>query len=192
MYLLGGSGLYVESILESTLNLEDKGGGLSRTGQLGDVMKESSAIAYSFSKAFFSKRYPKSKFFRYAQIHLHCPSGAISKDGPSAGCTMATSILSLALNRKIKNNVAMTGELTLTGKILKIGGLKQKTIAAKACGMEHIICPLYNQPDWDEIPEEVKEGIQVHFVSDYAEIFDFVFEDVPDSTWSDEGRLLQS
>jgi Lon-like ATP-dependent protease len=120
---MGGSALYIESVLEAPLTSESKAA-FSRTGQLGDVMKESSAIGYTYSKSFLARKFPENKFFERAAIHLHVPEGATPKDGPSAGVTMTTSLLSLALNEPVIANVAMTGELTLTGKVLKIGGLR--------------------------------------------------------------------
>jgi Lon-like ATP-dependent protease len=146
-----------------------------RTGQMGDVMKESSTISYTFAKSFIAKHFPENKFFAHASIHMHVPEGATPKDGPSAGTTMATSLLSLALNRAAVPNVAMTGELTLTGKVLKIGGVKEKTIAAKRSGVTKIIFPQANRSDWDELPEYIREGLQPYFVSWYDEIFDVVF-----------------
>lgn len=115
--------MYVESVLEAPLTAESKPA-FSRTGQMGDVMKESSAIAYTYSKSFLARKFSENKFFERASIHLHVPEGATPKDGPSAGVTMTTSLLSLALGEPVIANVAMTGELTLTGKVLKIGGLR--------------------------------------------------------------------
>jgi len=106
---------------------------------------------------------------------MHVPEGATPKDGPSAGCTMTTSLLSLALNQPVLPNVAMTGELTLTGKILKIGGVKEKAIAAKRSGIQKIIFPKSNQSDWDELPDYIRDGLSPHFVEWYEEIYDIVF-----------------
>lgn len=162
----------MESILESKTG---KHPAFHRTGQLGDVMKESSTISYSFAKGLLSRRIPSNKFFEKSSIHLHVPEGATPKDGPSAGCTMATSLLSLALDRPVSPDLAMTGELTLTGLILKIGGVKEKTIAAKRSGVSRIIFPMANKSDWDELEDYVKQGIQPMFVHTYDEIFDIVF-----------------
>jgi Lon-like ATP-dependent protease len=148
-----------------------------KTGQMGDVMKESTSIAYTFARSLFAKRYPDSKFFDSAQIHMHVPEGATPKDGPSAGCTMATSLLSLALNKPILQDTAMTGEITLTGKILKIGGVKEKTIAAKRSGVKTIIFPAANKSDWEELPDYIREGISPAFVEWYDQIFEIVFPD---------------
>ncbi|KAJ1995397.1 ATP-dependent Lon protease pim1 [Coemansia spiralis] len=166
---MGGSALYIESVVESTLSLENgessdnsssHSGRLHTTGQLGDVMKESSVLAYTYVRSLLNKRDPENKFFRKNIIHLHVPEGATPKDGPSAGVTMTTALLSLALNRPVKPDVAMTGELTLTGRVLKIGGLKEKTIAARRSGVKRILFPKANMADWEELPANVKEGIE--------------------------------
>ncbi|KAJ3119206.1 ATP-dependent Lon protease pim1 [Physocladia obscura] len=174
---MGGSSLYIESVLDSSITADSKAS-FHRTGQLGDVMKESSTIAYTYAKAFMVQNFPHNKFFEKASVHLHVPEGATPKDGPSAGTTMTTSLLSLALNRPAKPDIAMTGELTLTGKVLKIGGLKEKSIAAKRSGVKDIIFPAANKSDWDELPDYIKEGLVPHSVGSYHEIFDIVFPDV--------------
>ncbi|EMR10567.1 ATP-dependent protease La [Pneumocystis murina B123] len=176
----GGAVLYVESILENALSSKSKPG-FTCTGQLGNVMKESSTIAYSYSKKYISQNYPDNKFFEKARIHLHCPEGAVPKDGPSAGITMTTSILSLALNYSIPSTIAMTGEITLTGKILKIGGLKEKIIAAKRSGVNTIIYPDANQADWDIIPDNIKEGLIALPVNWYSDVFDIIFKNMDKS-----------
>ena len=149
---MGGAALYVESILENTLNDASRPG-LERTGNLKNVMKESTVIAYSFAKSVLAKLFPENKFFEKAKVHLHCPEGAVQKDGPSAGITMATSLLSLALNKPLDPTIAMTGELTVTGKVLRIGGLREKTVAARRAGAKTIIFPADNTSDWLELPE---------------------------------------
>ncbi|TPX47272.1 hypothetical protein CcCBS67573_g10266, partial [Chytriomyces confervae] len=171
---MGGTSLYIESVLGSVIS-DDSKPSFHRTGQLGDVMKESSSIAYTFSKAFMARHFPENKFFDKASVHLHVPEGATPKDGPSAGTTMTTSLLSLALNTPALADVAMTGELTLTGKVLKIGGVKEKTIAAKRSGVSNIIFPASNRADWDELPAYIKEGLTPHFVGWYEEVFKVVF-----------------
>lgn len=178
---MGGTALYVESVLNHPIN-EYSHAHLERTGQLGDVMKESSTIAYSFAKMFLAKRYPKNRFFEKASIHLHCPEGAVPKDGPSAGVTMASSFLSLALNKPLAPTVAMTGEITLTGKVLKIGGLKEKTIAAKRSGAKTVIFPKDNLPDWIELPENIKEGLEYLPAEWYDQIFEKLFPEVNEKT----------
>lgn len=174
---MGGSALYVESVLESTLTPRSLPH-LSKTGQLGDVMKESGSIAYTFAKSFVARRYPKNRFFDKAKVHLHCPAGAVPKDGPSAGITMATSLLSLALNQPISPDIAMTGELTVTGKVLQIGGLKEKTIAAKRSKVKTILFPKDNQADWDELPDYVKEGISGIPVDTFEDVYKICFPNV--------------
>lgn len=149
---MGGAALYVESILENVLSSTSRPG-LERTGNLKNVMKESTTIAYSFAKSVVAKLFPDNKFFDKAKVHLHCPEGAVQKDGPSAGITMATSLLSLALDRPLDPTVAMTGELTVTGKVLRIGGLREKTVAARRAGAKTIVFPADNMSDWLELPE---------------------------------------
>jgi len=180
---MGGSSLYIESTLDKPLSYYDSDNKkvysvpqFNQTGQLGSVMKESSIIAYTFAKSFLLKHDPTNTFFQYASIHMHVPEGATPKDGPSAGCTITTALLSLAMNQSVKDNVAMTGEITLTGKILKIGGLREKTIAAKRSGVKYILFPEDNKNDWNKFPEYIKEGITGIPVGWYEEIFNFVFE----------------
>lgn len=169
--------MYIESVLESPLTPKSIPK-LSKTGQLGDVMKESTTIAYTFAKSLLANRFPKNAFFEKAQVHLHCPAGAVPKDGPSAGVTMATSLISLALNRPINPNIAMTGELTVTGKVLQIGGLKEKTIAAKRSNVNTILYPKDNQSDWEDLPEHIKEGMTGVPVDHYEEVFKICFEGI--------------
>ncbi|SMN18490.1 similar to Saccharomyces cerevisiae YBL022C PIM1 ATP-dependent Lon protease, involved in degradation of misfolded proteins in mitochondria [Maudiozyma saulgeensis] len=192
---MGGCSLYVESVLEQPLH-NCKHPTLERTGQLGDVMKESSRLAYSFSKMFLANKFPENRFFQQASIHLHCPEGATPKDGPSAGVTMATSFLSLALNRSIEPTVAMTGELTLTGKVLRIGGLREKAVAAKRSGAKTIIFPKDNWSDWEELPANVKEGLTPLPADWYGDIFKKLFPDVSteegNAVWASEFALLDA
>ena len=149
---MGGSALYIESILENVLSDASRPG-LERTGNLKNVMKESTVIAYSFAKSVLARLFPENKFFDKAKVHLHCPEGATQKDGPSAGITMATSLLSLALDQALDPTIAMTGELTVTGKVLRIGGLREKTVAARRAGAKTIIFPADNTSDWLELPQ---------------------------------------
>ncbi|KAL5113524.1 ATP-dependent Lon protease pim1 [Pleosporales sp. CAS-2024a] len=174
---MGGSALYIESIVQNALSAASHGG-LERTGSLRDVMKESTGVAYSFAKSVMAREFPKNKFFEHARIHLHCPEGATPKDGPSAGITMTSSLLSLALNTPIKEHVAMTGEITLTGKVLRIGGLREKTVAARRAGAKTVIFPQDNMSDWLELPENIKEGIEGKPVTWYSDVFKIVFPDV--------------
>ncbi|MCX8058100.1 MAG: endopeptidase La [Spirochaetes bacterium] len=166
---MGGATLIIESI-----NI--KGGkGFKLTGQLGDVMKESANIAYSYVRSVCEKYNIDPKFFDDSEIHLHVPEGATPKDGPSAGITMATSLLSLARNIKIRPYIAMTGELTLTGQVLPIGGLKEKIVAARRAKIKEIIIPKGNDVDLEEIPEYLKKGIKFHLVDHVEEVFEKVF-----------------
>ncbi|KAG9248460.1 lon protease-like protein [Calycina marina] len=171
---MGGAALYVESILESALSRKSRPG-LTTTGNLKAVMKESTSIAYSFAKSVMAKNFPENCFFDKAKLHLHCPEGAVQKDGPSAGITMATSMLSLAFDKPLDPTIAMTGELTVTGKVLRIGGLREKTVAARRAGSKSIIFPYDNLSDWIELPENIKEGIQGYPAKWYSEVFDLVF-----------------
>ncbi|ETS83322.1 Lon protease [Pestalotiopsis fici W106-1] len=174
---MGGSAMYIESILQSALR-PSSNPGLEITGNLKSVMKESSTIAYSFAKAFMAKEFTDNHYFDKAKIHLHVPEGAVQKDGPSAGITMATSLLSLALDTAVNPTVAMTGELTLTGKVLRIGGLREKTVAARRAGCKLIVFPEDNMSDWLELPENIKEGIEGRPARWYSDVFDLVFPDL--------------
>lgn len=149
---MGGAAMYVESILQSALK-PSSSGRLEITGNLKTVMKESSTIAHSFAKSLVASKFPQNRFFDHAKIHVHVPEGAVQKDGPSAGVTMATSLLSLAFETPVDPTVAMTGELTLTGKVLRIGGLREKTVAARRAGCKMVIFPEDNMSDWLELPE---------------------------------------
>lgn len=147
--------------------------GLILTGQMGDVMKESSQIAFNWAKKFaIEKGKVKPKWFEENTIHLHIPEGATPKDGPSAGITMATTFTSLLWNKTIKPNLAMTGELSLTGQVLPIGGLREKTVAAKRNKIKTIIIPKANERDLDDIPENVKAGIRFVPVSNISEVLE--------------------
>ncbi|KAG5298022.1 lon proteinase [Histoplasma ohiense] len=174
---MGGAALYVESILDTSLSPTSRPA-LEQTGNLMNVMKESTVIAYSFAKSLMAKEFTGNKFFEHAKVHLHCPEGAVQKDGPSAGITMATSLLSLALDHRLDPTIAMTGELTVTGKVLRIGGLREKTVAARRAGAKSIIFPADNMSDWLELPENIKKGIEGHPVNWYSEVFDIVFRDL--------------
>ncbi|KAI1470829.1 ATP-dependent protease La [Daldinia caldariorum] len=187
---LGGSAMYIESILQSALRPSSRAG-LEITGNLKTVMKESSAIAYSFAKALMAKEFPENNFFDKAKIHVHVPEGAVQKDGPSAGVTMATSLLSLALETPVNPTIAMTGELTLTGKVLRIGGLREKTVAARRAGCKMIIFPADNMSDWLELPENIKEGLEGRPASWYNEIFEVVFPNL-DREQANRSKISES
>nr|GMD10703.1 lon protease homolog 1, mitochondrial [Ipomoea batatas] len=171
---MGGSTLYIET---TKVEQGDGKGALNLTGQLGDVMKESAQIANTVARTILLEKEPDNPFFANTKLHLHVPAGATPKDGPSAGCTMITSLLSLAMNKHVKKDLAMTGEVTLTGKILPIGGVKEKTIAARRSNVKTIIFPSANRRDFDELAPNVKDGLDVHFVDDYAQIYDLAFGD---------------
>lgn len=192
---MGGCSMYVESVLEQPLSHASQPT-FERTGQLGDVMKESSRLAYSFSKMYLSKKFPSNRFFEKASIHLHCPEGATPKDGPSAGVTMASSLLSLALNKPLDPAVAMTGELTLTGKVLRIGGLREKAVAAKRSGAKTIIFPKDNLSDWADLPENVKEGLDPLAADWYDDIYEKLFSEVSseegNSVWKSEFERIDA
>ncbi|XP_019849448.1 PREDICTED: lon protease homolog, mitochondrial-like [Amphimedon queenslandica] len=175
---MGGTTLYVETGVAEGRGLakEERGeGGMTTTGQLGDVMKESTVIAYTFAKSFLSSKDPTNDFLDKAKIHLHVPEGATPKDGPSAGVTIVSALLSLAMDRPIRQNVAMTGELSLTGKVLPVGGIKEKTIAAKRSDISCIILPEANKRDYEDLPDYIREGLEVHFVGHYSELFSIIF-----------------
>ena len=168
---LGGSTLYVES---GVVDPGAKGkGGLRATGQLGDVMQESASIAHTFARGFFREHVPDGAdpdFFRDTLIHVHVPAGATPKDGPSAGCTIVTALLSLASGRPARENLAMTGEVTLTGRVLPVGGIKEKVIAARRSGVTTLVLPEGNRADYAEVADEAKEGLEVHFAETYEQV----------------------
>jgi ATP-dependent Lon protease len=143
---------------------------LTLTGQLGDVMKESAAAALSFIRTNAEKIGIQKDFFDETDIHIHVPAGAIQKDGPSAGVTMLTALSSLLTNRKIKKNLAMTGEITLRGLVLPVGGIKEKVLAAHRAGVKEIILPKWNEKDLEDVPGNVKKDIRFHFVNDMLEV----------------------
>ncbi|XP_051979959.1 lon protease homolog, mitochondrial-like [Xyrauchen texanus] len=176
---MGGSTLFIETSLRRPREPQGKDGlkegSLEVTGQLGDVMKESAKIAYTFARSLLMKEQPDNDFLVGSHIHLHVPEGATPKDGPSAGCTIVTALLSLAKNTPARHNVAMTGEVSLTGKILPVGGIKEKTIAAKRAGVTCIILPAENRKDFSDLAEYIREGLEVHFVEHYSEIYSIVF-----------------
>ena len=139
------------------------------TGSLGSVMKESADIALDYVKA-NAKKYNITTDFDKIDIHIHFPEGAVPKDGPSAGITMTTALVSALTNTPVDRNVAMTGEITLRGNVLPIGGLKEKSISAHRSGIKTIIIPAENERDLDEIPEEVKEALEIKFVNNVSDV----------------------
>uniref|UniRef100_A0A8C4MXC5 Lon protease homolog, mitochondrial n=1 Tax=Equus asinus asinus TaxID=83772 RepID=A0A8C4MXC5_EQUAS len=175
---MGGSTLFVETSLRRPRDSDSKGdkdGSLEVTGQLGEVMKESARIAYTFARAFLMQHDPSNEYLVTSHIHLHVPEGATPKDGPSAGCTIVTALLSLAMDRPVRQNLAMTGEVSLTGKILPVGGIKEKTIAAKRAGVTCVVLPAENRKDFFDLAPFITEGLEVHFVEHYRDIFHVAF-----------------
>jgi len=167
---LGGATLYIEATA-----IRAKSPSFKQTGQLGDVMKESAQIAYSFVRSRTCQEEDCADFFDTNHVHLHVPAGATPKDGPSAGITMALALYSLATNRAIRNDIAMTGELTLTGKVLPIGGVKEKTIAARRIGISELIFPEDNRRDFEDLPDYIKEGISAHFVDRFDDVLQVAY-----------------
>ena len=153
-------------------------GKLQITGQLGDVMKESAAAALSWVKGHSDALglEHSDQWFREHDLHVHVPAGAIPKDGPSAGITMATALASLLTRRPVRSDTAMTGEITLTGQVLPIGGLKEKALAAQRAELTRVIAPRRNEPDLEELPEHLKEDIEFVFVDSVEEVLDQALE----------------
>ncbi len=170
----GGVTLPVEA---SVIN--HKKTGFKLTGKLGDVMRESAEIAYSYVAAHLAELRGKSDFFDHSFVHVHMPEGAIPKDGPSAGVAMATALLSLARAESVKPVLAMTGELTLTGHVLRVGGIREKVIAARRNRIRQLVLPADNRSDYLELPEYVRAGMQIHFVKHYSEVVEVVFARKP-------------
>ena len=162
---MGGTTLDVEAA-----RVHGKGRGFKLTGQLGNVMKESAEIAYSFVISHLEALKGKEGFFDEALVHLHVPEGATPKDGPSAGVTMATALVSLARGIPVARPLAMTGELTLTGRVLPVGGIREKVIAARRVGISELILPDDNRKDFEELPDYLKEGITVNFAKAFEEV----------------------
>ncbi len=167
---MGGDTLYIEAT-----KVYNQKGGFKQTGQLGDVMVESTQIAYTYVRSMLDEDEYARSFFEQHFIHLHVPAGATPKDGPSAGVTMATALYSLVHEKPVKAHVAMTGELTLTGQIMPIGGVKEKTIAAKRAGVRTLLFPEQNRRDYEELPEHIRKGLHAHFVSAFEEVLEICF-----------------
>ncbi|TRO25800.1 endopeptidase La [Ectopseudomonas mendocina] len=168
---MGGATLPIEATRIHTLNR-----GFKLTGQLGEVMKESAEIAYSYVSSHLKQFGGDPTFFDQAFVHLHVPEGATPKDGPSAGITMASALLSLARNQAPKKGVAMTGELTLTGQVLPIGGVREKVIAARRQKIHELILPEANRGSYEELPDYLKEGLTVHFAKRYGDVAKVLFD----------------
>lgn len=166
---LGGSLLYIEAV-------KNKGKDRLRlTGNAGEVMKESSSIAMTYLMSEKDRYLPVGLDLSDQEVHVHIPEGATPKDGPSAGVTITTAMISLLSGKPVPNDLAMTGEITLKGKVLPIGGLKEKVLAAKRENIHNIIVPSENRRDWDELPTYLRKGLHVHFVDDYKQVYHLVF-----------------
>jgi len=151
--------------------------GLIVTGQLGDVMKESVTAALSYIRSHAEKLKIPADFYDKSEIHVHVPAGAVPKDGPSAGITMLTALASLLTGRKIKSRLAMTGEVTLSGQVLPVGGIKEKVLAAHRAGVETLILPQQNQKDYlEDVPAEIREKLQAHFVKNADQVLKLALE----------------
>ncbi|GAG71336.1 unnamed protein product, partial [marine sediment metagenome] len=161
-------------LVEATLFPGD--GKITLTGQLGDVMQESAKASLSYIRSRAEKLKIDNKKFKDFDLHLHIPAGAIPKDGPSAGITMATAMASIFQNRPVKHDVGMTGEITLRGRVLPIGGLKSKILAAQRAGLKKVIIPEKNKKDLKDIPKSVKKALDIKFVNNVDEVFDIAIE----------------
>ncbi len=170
----GGDVLFIEA--NST---KARGTQLQLTGQLGDVMKESARIALTYVRAHSDDLGIPEESFDDREFHVHVPAGAIPKDGPSAGITMATALASLLSGRPVRHTVGMTGEVTLQGRVLPIGGLKQKVLAAHAAGLTDVILPERNRQDLDDVPADVRETMTFHPVMTVGEVLDLALEPAP-------------
>ena len=169
----GGDVLFIEAAAM-------EGEGLVLTGQLGDVMKESARIALSYVRGHAPEIGIDEHAFDRREFHVHVPAGAIPKDGPSAGVTMVTALASLLSGRPVKHTVGMTGEVTLQGRVLPIGGVKQKVLAAHAAGLTDVILPERNRPDLDDVPADIRQQMTFHPVMTTAEVLDLALEPVRD------------
>ena len=165
---VGGEILFVESSLSKS-----KGEKLTLTGNLGDVMKESAVIAMQYIKSHAELLNIPDEIFEKWNVHIHVPEGAIPKDGPSAGITMVTSLASSFTQRKVRPNLAMTGEITLRGRVLPVGGIKEKILAAKRANIKDIILSEENKKDIEEIKDTYIKGVTFHYVKDIKEVLDF-------------------
>ena len=169
---VGGEILFIETSLS-----KGKAGKLTLTGNLGDVMKESAVIALEYVKSHIDLLGVDYRIFNNWNIHIHVPEGATPKDGPSAGITIATSIASALTQRKVRKNTAMTGEITLRGKVLPVGGIKEKILAAKRAGITDIVMCQANEKDIEEIPEQYRKGVEFHYVENVADVWKFALTD---------------
>ncbi len=168
---VGGDTLQIE------VNIMPGKGDISLTGQLGDVMKESARTGLSYIRSVSDRYGIDKKFFREHDIHIHIPEGAVPKDGPSAGITMATAMLSAMTDIPVYAHVAMTGEITLRGRVLPIGGLKEKLLAAKNAGIKTVIVPEKNRRDVEEISKEIKKGLQIVYAEQMEDVLKIAFQE---------------
>jgi ATP-dependent Lon protease len=151
--------------------------GLTLTGKLGEVMRESAQIALSYLRARASEWNIAPDFFARQDIHVHLPSGAVPKDGPSAGVAVATALLSLLTGRPLRENIAMTGEVTLRGRVLPVGGIKEKLLAAHRVGIHTVVLPRRSEKDLEELPPEVRQSMEFVLVEDLSQVFAACFTD---------------
>jgi ATP-dependent Lon protease len=170
----GGEVLFVEASA-----MQGRESGLTLTGQLGEVMKESAQIALTWVRAHAAELGIDPESLDERRFHVHVPAGAIPKDGPSAGVTMVTALASLLSGRPVRHTVGMTGEVTLQGRVLPIGGLKQKVLAAHAAGLTEVILPERNRADLDDVPEDVREQLTFHPVMTVGEVLELALEPAP-------------
>jgi len=169
----GGDVLFIEA---SLADKETGSTGVTLTGQLGDVMKESAQIALSYLRSHGAELEMDVGVLKDRGVHVHVPAGAVPKDGPSAGVTMTTALASLLSGRLVRSDVAMTGEVSLTGRVLPIGGVKQKLLAAHRAGITTVLIPKRNEPDLEDLPEGVREQLEIHPVSDVREVLELALE----------------
>jgi len=165
----GGDILSIEA---TQMSKRRKDKSFTLTGQLGDVMQESAQAALSYVKTHYEELKIDKNFFKENEIHIHIPAGDVPKDGPSAGVTIVTTLASLATKRPVKSKLAMTGEISLRGKVLPVGGIKEKVLAASRAGIETIILPLRNKKDLGEVPAEIKEKLTFHFIDSIDKVLE--------------------
>ncbi|MCA9613013.1 MAG: endopeptidase La, partial [Myxococcales bacterium] len=168
----GGDVLYVEA-----RRMPGKGR-VHLTGQMGDVMKESVATAFTYVRAHAEELGLPEDFLTKLDVHVHLPQGSVPKDGPSAGITVFTALASMLTRLKVRSDVAMTGEITLRGNVLRVGGIKEKLLAAHRAGMKRILLPKTNEPDLEEVPKEIRESLEICLVSKASEVLPLALEDV--------------